>query len=176
MAEFTRSQVQLSIILQSPLVFDGINPIINALAEGMIKEIGIQRRMFDRVTNTWSEKSKPIWDEVFRFSRTRDFNAWLTTTSKIFTWQALGTTGGRVSFSADYTPKTQRRVIGSGAGTGSVTSRGRSAPLIQGIRAGEWHLEIAERRQIPYTKNQQRQILKGTKRFFRGTKVTVISI
>lgn len=171
----SRGAVQLSIILESPLV-DAVDPIVSEVAQVMLKELAIMRGMFDKVTATWSKASKPVWEETFRFGITKDFTAQLATSSKIFIWQVLGTSGGRVAFSKDYQPKTRRRTIGSRAGSGKVTRRGRKAPLIKGIRAGEWHLEIADRRQLPYTRAMQKRIIIGTRKFFRGTKVRVIAI
>lgn len=115
-----------------------------------------QTRWFDKVTKTWSHK--PVWSTTI--SQTGDdAELELSTNDGPFVWVALGTSRRRkVRVTKNWRAKTKPRVLGSVTGRGIV--RQILPEMGPGIKAREWHIVLASRRQSQFTKAGKKMIRK----------------
>jgi len=158
------------------------NSFDSLLYRDMVKvmedERDIIQRMFNRVTNPWSEEHRPSWRKHTIKRKGQDLVFLLYTESTPFVWVTLGHSGGRVILSKDFRPRTRRRVLGSRAKKGRVIKRGIGRKRT--VEAREFDLEIADRRNRPekFPKKMQAALNKGVKRVLRsyGLKVTRIEL
>lgn len=152
-------------------------PFVANLSRVIEDELDVMERAFNRTTRTWTDKNKPEWiKEVGAGGLGRDLVGMIFTRSTPFVWVEGGTNRGQVAFSQDYQPKTRPGTLGSRAGRGKVTRRGRGAPQTKGVEARDFRYLIAERRQPQVFKNMNSAVDRGVKKFFVGTKIQRVII
>ena len=149
------------------------DPFAPGLVEVMEREMDIMERMFGKVTDPWDSSDQPEWAKEIS-ADANDLVGTIFTRDKPFLWVEAGTSGGRVTFSQDYRPRTRKGVLGSRAKKGRVVAKGRGSP--RNTAARDFRFLVAERRQRNFTKAMDKSILRSANKFFRGTRVEIVTL
>lgn len=146
---------------------DDVGILIDKIDELMAQEIEIIAGRFRSTYRTWTTPSKPEWTKTQGRLLGKDLVRQYTTKDFPYVWVNNGTPRGQVKFSDDYRPMTTPRVIGSKNRRGKVLFRGRFSPWTTGIKAREFDIEIAERRQPKFAKKMQTRFAINIRKFIR---------
>ena len=152
-----------------------IDDYLSAIKQAITDEMGIQKRMYEKTTRTWEQKTRFITIGPKRLAtivigRVRPDKRFKS--SEIFRFIDAGTKRRWAVMSKDFKPKTKNRVIGSSRGRGGAIVMGKRAMQKRGIaqrqviKARKFTEEIDKRREKPFAVKVQKAIDKASKKVF----------
>ena len=139
--------------------------IIRAVQKEMRVQAKSAENLFEKGYENWQANHKPKWKLTLSVRGT-DYVGRMYTGDKPFLWVEAGTKKRRRWMSKDWQSKTTVGILRSSAGAGTPGKFAGKGRQPKPIAARDFRVIVAERMKGSFSRNMQRAVNKGSRRFF----------